>query len=168
MRADETALGNLIADGQLCCCRVNPGTVLAIQNSGGIREPIAQGDVSVGELVAVQPFGNRLALVSVTGAELLETFEIGLANAPDENGGFLQVSNGTELVYDSRQPVGERVVSLKVTQNGMLQPVDPESTYTIATNHFTAAGGDSHTALEAAYEDERSTICWQYRLGNVA
>ncbi|MGP9678083.1 bifunctional metallophosphatase/5'-nucleotidase [Halomonas sp. AOP27-A1-41] len=159
VRADETALGNLIADGQLAAARrVNLETVLAIQNSGGIREPIAQGDVSVGELVAVQPFGNRLALVSVTGAELLETFEIGLANAPDENGGFLQVSNGTELVYDSRQPVGERVVSLKVTHNGTLQPVDPESTYTIATNHFTAAGGDSHTALEAAYEDERSTI----------
>ncbi|MBE0462003.1 MAG: bifunctional metallophosphatase/5'-nucleotidase [Halomonadaceae bacterium] len=159
VRANETALGNLIADGQLAAARrVNPETVLAIQNSGGIREPIAQGDVSVGELVAVQPFGNRLALVSVTGAELLETFEIGLANTPDESGGFLQVSEGTELVYDSRQPVGERVVSLKVTQNGTLQSVDPESTYTIATNHFTAAGGDSHTALEAAYENGRSTI----------
>lgn len=159
VRADETALGNLIADGQLAAARrVNPETVLAIQNSGGIREPIAQGDVNVGELVAVQPFGNRLALVSVTGAELLETFEIGLANAPDESGGFLQVSEGTTLIYDSRQPAGERVVSLKVTQNGTLQPVDPESTYTIATNHFTAAGGDSHTALEAAYDDGRSTI----------
>lgn len=159
VRADETALGNLIADGQLAAARrVNPETVLAIQNSGGIREPIAQGDVSVGELIAVQPFGNRLALVSVTGAELLETFEIGLTNAPDESGGFLQVSEGTELVYDSRRPVGERVVSLKVAQNGTLQPIDPESTYTIATNHFTAAGGDSHTALEAAYKDGRSTI----------
>ena len=159
VRADETALGNLIADGQLeAARRVEPKTVLAIQNSGGIREPIAQGDVSVGELVAVQPFGNRLALLEVAGAELLETFEIALANAPVESGGFLQVSNGTELVYDSRQPVGERVVSLKVTQDGTLQPVDPESTYIIATNHFTAAGGDSHTALEAVYEDGRSTI----------
>lgn len=158
VRADETALGNLIADGQLeAARRVEPRTALAIQNSGGIREPIAQGDVSVGELVAVQPFGNRLTLLEVTGAELLETFEIALANAPTESGGFLQVSQGTELVYDSRQPVGERVVSMKLTQD-MLQPVDPESTYIIATNHFTAAGGDSHTALEAAYEDGRSTI----------
>lgn len=159
VRADETALGNLIADGQLeAARRAEPKTVLAIQNSGGIREPIAAGDVSVGELVAVQPFGNRLALVSVTGNELLETFEIALANAPIESGGFLQVSNGTELVYDSRHPVGERVVSLKVTQDGTLQPIDPEHTYIIATNHFTAAGGDSHTALEAAYDDGRSTI----------
>lgn len=159
VRADETALGNLIADGQLeAARRVEPQTVLAIQNGGGIREPIAAGDVSVGELIAVQPFGNRLTLMNVTGAELLETFEIALAGAPEESGAFLQVSRGTEVVYDSREPAGERVVSLKVMRNGELQEVNPERSYIIATNNFTAAGGDSHTALEAAFDDDRSTI----------
>lgn len=159
VRADETALGNLIADGQLeAARRVEPQTVLAIQNGGGIREPIAAGDVSVGELIAVQPFGNRLTLMNVTGAELLETFEIALASAPEESGAFLQVSRGTEVVYDSREPAGVRVVSLKVTQNDELQEVNPERSYIIATNNFTAAGGDSHTALEAAFDDDRSTI----------
>ena len=159
VRANETALGNLIADAQLHAAQqVAPGTVMAIQNSGGIREAIGRGDVSVGDLIAVQPFGNRLTLLDVTGAELRETFELALANAPDESGGFLQVSAGVELVYDSRKPPGERVISLKIAQEGAMQAVDPERTYTIATNSFTAAGGDGHTVLGAAYEDGRNTI----------
>lgn len=159
VRADETALGNLIADGQLHAAqRVDPGTVMAVQNSGGIREAIPEGNVSVGDLIAVQPFGNRLALVEVTGSELLETFEIALANAPEENGGFLHVSKGVELVYDSREPIGERVVHLTIAEDGVKEPIDPERTYLIATNNFTAAGGDSHSALGAAYADGRNTI----------
>ncbi|MDN7133511.1 5'-nucleotidase C-terminal domain-containing protein [Halomonas sp. MC140] len=75
VRANETALGNLITDAQLQAARqVAPDTLLAIQNSGGIREALSHGDVTVGELIAVQPFGNRLALLDVTGAELLATF----------------------------------------------------------------------------------------------
>ncbi|MFG6665635.1 bifunctional metallophosphatase/5'-nucleotidase [Halomonas sp. HNIBRBA4712] len=159
VRADETALGNLIADGQLAAARqVDPATVLALQNGGGVREPIPAGPVTVGELIAVQPFGNRLTLMDVTGAELLETFEIALASAPQESGAFLQVSQGTEVIYDSSRPAGSRVVSLKVIENGALTDIDPARTYVIATNNFTAAGGDSHTALEAAYDDDRSHI----------
>lgn len=159
VRANETALGNLIADGQLRAAqRIEPATVMAIQNSGGIREALPKGDVTVGELIVVQPFGNRLTLLEVTGAELLETFEIALAHAPEENGGFLQVSSGTDLVYDSQRPAGERVISLEVNREGAMQAIHPENTYIIATNNFTAAGGDSHAALGAAYEDGRNTI----------
>ncbi|TVP50049.1 MAG: bifunctional metallophosphatase/5'-nucleotidase [Halomonas sp.] len=159
VRANETALGNLIADAQLYAAhKVAPETALAIQNSGGIREALESGDVSVGDLITVQPFGNRLTLLDVTGAELRETFEIALADAPNENGGFLQVSAGVKLVYDSRKPAGERVVTLEIAQEGAMQAINPERTYTIATNNFTATGGDSHSVLGAAYEDGRNTI----------
>lgn len=159
VRANETALGNLIADGQLHAARkVVPDTLMALQNSGGIREALPQGDITVGDLIAVQPFGNRLTLLEVTGAELLETFEIALTNAPDESGGFLQVSEGTRLTYDSRQPAGERLISLEVNREGAMQAIDPDKTYTVATNNFTATGGDGHTALGAAHDDGRHTI----------
>ncbi|MBD3897617.1 5'-nucleotidase C-terminal domain-containing protein [Halomonas sp. ML-15] len=159
VRANETALGNLIADGQLAAAqRVEADTLMALQNGGGIREPLAAGEVTVGELIAVQPFGNRLTLLEVSGVELIETFEIALANAPDENGGFLHVSAGTRLTYDSREAPGERVVTLEVEVDGSLDAIAPDQAYTIATNHFTAAGGDSHRVLGEAYEEGRGTI----------
>ncbi|SDL09882.1 5'-nucleotidase/hypothetical protein/2',3'-cyclic-nucleotide 2'-phosphodiesterase / 3'-nucleotidase / 5'-nucleotidase [Franzmannia pantelleriensis] len=159
VRANETALGNLIADGQLVAARrVASDTVMALQNGGGIREPLTEGDVTVGDLIAVQPFGNRLTLLEVSGAELIDTFEIALADAPGENGGFLHVSAGTRLTYDSREAPGERVMTLEVEVDGSLDAVAPDQTYTIATNHFTAAGGDSHDVLGAAYDDGRGTI----------
>ena len=81
-----------------------------------------------------------------------------LTNAPDEIGGFLQVSEGTRPTYDSRQPAGERLISLEVNREGAMQAIDPDKTYTVATNNFTAAGGDGHTALGAAHDDGRHTI----------
>ncbi|MDR5904157.1 bifunctional metallophosphatase/5'-nucleotidase [Franzmannia qiaohouensis] len=159
VRANETALGNLIADGQLAAARrVETDTLMALQNGGGIRQPLPAGEVTVGDLIAVQPFGNRLTLVELSGAELIETFEIALADAPGENGGFLHVSDGTQLVYDSREAPGERVVTLEVEVDGSLDAIAPDQRYTIATNHFTAAGGDSHHVLGAAYDDGRGTI----------
>lgn len=159
VRAGETGLGNLIADAQLAAARrVEPATVMAVQNSGGIREPLAAGEVSVGDLIVVQPFGNRLTLLELSGGELLEMFEASVESVPDESGGFLQVSSGVRLVYDSRRDPGERVVSLEIEVDGRLEEVEAGATYVIATNSFTATGGDGHAALAAAYEGGRGTI----------
>ena len=49
---------------------------MALQNGGGIRSSIDQGPITVGEVITVLPFGNTLATIKLTGAELKEAFEI--------------------------------------------------------------------------------------------
>ncbi|UTR13132.1 5'-nucleotidase C-terminal domain-containing protein [Salipaludibacillus sp. LMS25] len=159
VRADETALGNLISDAQLAAAQsVEEDTIMALQNGGGIRAPLAEGEVTIGELIEVQPFGNRLTLLELTGEELIEAFEASVYDAPEENGGFLQVSSGTRLTYDSSEEPGQRVVSLEVDIDGDYVEIDEGDTYTVATNNFTATGGDDHAVFGAAYEDGRGTI----------
>ena len=112
VRKNETPLGNLITDGMLAKAKeINSDTVMALQNGGGIRAAIDQGPITVGEVITVLPFGNTLALMDVTGAELKQAFEISFGQYPMENGGFLHVS-GAKVDFDSSKPKGERVISI--------------------------------------------------------
>ncbi|PAQ12895.1 bifunctional metallophosphatase/5'-nucleotidase [Bacillaceae bacterium SAOS 7] len=87
VRKNETELGNLITDGMLNKAKeYNSNVVMALQNGGGIRVPIDQGPITVGEVITVLPFGNTLATMDVTGAELKEAFEISVKSVPGENG----------------------------------------------------------------------------------
>lgn len=158
VRSNETPLGNLITDGMLMKAReFNPEIIMALQNGGGIRAAIDKGEITIGEVQTVLPFGNTLAIIQLTGAELKQAFEISLKEYPKENGGFLHISGG-KLQFDSTKPVGERVVSLSyLKDDGTYVEVEDDKTYYIATNFFTAKGGDSFTVFEKAYEEGRVT-----------
>ncbi|MFB1082181.1 5'-nucleotidase C-terminal domain-containing protein [Jeotgalibacillus sp. JSM ZJ347] len=155
VRTGETNLGNLITDGMLAKAKtVNPDTVIALQNGGGIRASIDAGDITVGEVLTVLPFGNNLVIMNLTGAEILETLEHSVKDAPNASGAFLHVA-GMKFEYDSSQPAGERVVSAEVMVDGEYVALDVNESYFVATNKFTAEGGDGFEALEAAYNDNR-------------
>lgn len=158
VRSNETPLGNLITDGMLNKAKVyNEDVVMAFQNGGGIRAGINEGPITVGEVITVLPFGNTLATMKLTGAELKATFETSFKEFPKENGGFLHVS-GAKVEFDSSKPVGKRVVSIKykVTNDSYVEIKDDEE-YVIATNAFTAKGGDGYDVLKKAYEEGRVT-----------
>lgn len=159
VRANETILGNLITDGMRAKAQkfTDKKVVMAIQNGGGIRAAIPAGNVTVGQVITVLPFGNTLALMDATGAELKAAFEASMKNAPEENGGFLHVS-GARVVYDSSKPSGERVVSIELlNEDGTYTAIEDSKTYTVATNAFTAKGGDGYDMFEKAYADGRVT-----------
>ncbi|MCM3668115.1 5'-nucleotidase C-terminal domain-containing protein [Mesobacillus maritimus] len=159
VRKNETILGNLITDGMLEKAKSFTGenVIMALQNGGGIRAAIDAGPITVGEVITVLPFGNTLATMDLTGAELKEAFEISVGNYPEENGGFLHIAGG-KVEFDSTKPVGERVVSVKyLDDNGEYVEVQDEETYTIATNAFTAKGGDGYDVFAKAYEEGRVT-----------
>lgn len=157
VRNSETALGNLITDGMLKKAKeYNKDTVIAMQNGGGIRAAIDAGPLTVGEVLTTLPFGNTLATAKMTGEEIKNLLEISVGVAPKENGGFLHVS-GMKFEYDSTKAAGKRVTKMEVNNNGTFEVIDPAKTYVIATNAFTAKGGDGLTPFETAYKAGRVT-----------
>lgn len=159
-RTSETALGNIITDGMLAKAQqyTDKTVVMALQNSGGIRATIPAGDISVGHVIEVLPFGNTLAIMDLTGAELKEAFEWSVKDIPGANGAFLHIA-GAKLQYDSSKEAGSRVVSIEYFDQatGEYVALEDDKTYTIATNAYTAKGGDSYAVFEKAYNEGRAT-----------
>ena len=173
VRTHETNLGDLITDAIVWSVvkeggieQVEPNQVVGITNGGGIRATLQPGDVSMSDINTVLPFGNTVAVIYVTGAELLEALEASTFCTPETIGGYPQTSgiewtldttkaydqgdvytlNGKESSYFAPASI-QRVTITAI--NG--EPFDPEATYAVVTNNFTAAGGDTYNVFNRAY-----------------
>ena len=161
-RTEETNLGDLICDALVWGAKKNGETVdAAVTNGGGIRASIAAGNITKKDINTVLPFGNTLGIVKVTGAELLEALEASTYCTPAAIGGFPQVSGieftvDTTVAYDQGDLYpGSTYYGPKSIQRVTIETVggkafDPKATYSIATNDFMAAGGDTYYAFAAA------------------
>jgi 5'-nucleotidase len=134
--------GELIADSQLAWTRPKErgGAQVAFMNNSGVRGdlvPRADGTVTFGQLFALQPFGNNIIVMTLTGAQLERLLEEQFLDPKQP--GMLMPSAGFHFTYDVRRPAGDRIVAM--TFNG--RPVDPDRRYRVATNSFLAAGGDN-------------------------
>jgi 2',3'-cyclic-nucleotide 2'-phosphodiesterase (5'-nucleotidase family) len=144
VRGGEAAIGNLVADA----VRSGTGADVALVNGGNLRgnrvyppgSAITRRDVHT-EL----PFGNKAVVLDIAGSDLKAALEQSLAGAERATGAFPQVS-GLEIRADVTRPLGERVVSVMV--NG--EPLLEEARYKLATSDFLARGGDGLEALERA------------------
>lgn len=141
----ESTAGNLVADAMLEAT-ASQGAVAAFMNAGGIRSGLPAGPLTYGTLIEMQPFGNGLTIISLTGDEIKKVLEFGVSKAPEYSGGFIHVSKGTAYQWNASRPVGDRVTSITLAG----QPLDPAKTYKITTNSFTASGGDAHETLKNA------------------
>ena len=168
-RTMETNLGDLITDAMMWKIlqdtsevTVPKENILAITNGGGIRAPIAKGDISMKDVNTVLPFGNTLSVVYVTGAELLEALEASTYSTPKAIGGFPQVS-GIKFTIDVNKPYakndttypdstyyGPKSINRVSIQEVNGKPFDPKATYAVITNNFLAAGGDTYYAFASA------------------
>ncbi|MYD51214.1 MAG: bifunctional metallophosphatase/5'-nucleotidase [Dehalococcoidia bacterium] len=158
--AGESALGDVIADAQLEATRApdTGGAVVAFMNEGGIREsilfessgPESDGELTYGEVFSVQPFGNSLVTLSLTGAQIDALLEAQFSDSADDSDEILQVSRGFSYTWDAARPVGARVDPSTITINGI--PVDPDATYRVTVNSFLADGGDGFTVLKEGTE----------------
>ncbi|MFS0593506.1 5'-nucleotidase C-terminal domain-containing protein [Cytobacillus horneckiae] len=156
VRTKETNLGNLIADGMLKKANESVSTQIAMQNGGGIRSSIAEGDITLGDVLTVMPFGNMLVTLDLTGAEIVAALEHSVAAVENGAGQFMQVA-GLRFKYDVEQPAGERVHSVDVLFDNEYEAIDSERTYTVATNAFTADGGDGYDMFKVAKDEGRIT-----------
>ena len=162
VRTGETNLGDLIADAMLWQAGLlDEGVDAAVTNGGGIRASIAAGDITKKDINTVLPFGNTLYVVKVTGAELLEALEASTYCTPEAIGGFPQVAGieftvNTGAQFDTKELYPGSTYGKPASINRvMIQTVggeafNPEETYTIVTNDFMGAGGDTYYAFKAA------------------
>ena len=158
--AGESALGDVIADAQLEATRAasSGGAVVAFMNPGGIRTnvlfdsagPESDGELTYGEAFSVQPFGNSLVTMSLTGAQIDALLEAQFREPTDDAREVLQVSGGFSYTWDAARPVGERVDSSTIAIDGVT--VDPGATYRVTVNSFLAGGGDGFTVLREGTE----------------
>ena len=133
VRFEQMPLAQLILRAQMAATQAD----FAVISGGGIRTSLAQGEISWRDLLQIQPFGNQVVSVTLTGKELLNYLAT-VANIKADSGGFAQFSN-ISLVAD-----GKSVSAVKI--NG--EPLELDKTYRMATNSFNASGGDGYPVID--------------------
>ena len=173
-RTEETNLGDLITDAMVWSVVKEGGLaqpesqVIGITNGGGIRATIPAGDITMNNINTVLPFGNTVAVIYVTGEELLEVLEASTFCTPESIGGYPQTSGikwtldttkafdqGAVYTLDGKEgsyfaPASIQRVSIE-SING--EAFDPAAVYAVVTNNFCAAGGDTYNAFARAYSE---------------
>lgn len=124
----ESPLANVIADCQLYATR-GRGAQLALSNPDSLRVDLPQGPLDYATLHTVQPYGDRLYLVTVTGQELQDAFDH-FADDIGDNGPA--VSSNVRYTVDTGRPAGSRVTELLIDD----QAVVPDRSYTVVVNEF--------------------------------
>lgn len=162
VRTGETNLGDLITDAMLWQAGTRGEKVdAAISNGGGIRASLSVGGLTKKDINTVLPFGNTLYLVKLTGAQLLEALEASTCSLPESIGAFPQVSGieytvntGAKFSSTENYP-GSTYGKPNAVNRVTIQSVggaafDPAETYTIVTNDFLGAGGDTYYTFKSS------------------
>ena len=142
----DSPLGNLIADAHLAYARKRGAADVAMTNSGGIRGDLTVEpgqSVTLGELTAIQPFGNQLVALTISGAELHEMLRRQLPRRAGP--ALLQVSGN--LRYRWGQAPGANPMLESVRVDGL--PLDLARDYRVVVNDFMAEGGNDLSILRA-------------------
>jgi 5'-nucleotidase len=156
-RGAESGASNLIADAQLAATEVN-GAQIAFMNPGGVRDDFdyaPDGVITYAEAFNVQPFGNLLVTMPMTGAQiqtLLEQqcnterqFQLGVSE------GFTYTDERTVDPANSRSCTDITVSDMKL--DGVA--IDMDTTYMVTVNSFLADGGDGFSVLAEIPANER-------------
>ena len=174
LRTRETNLGRLVSDSYLWQARrvaaergMERRIDLALKNSGGIRDSVLSQEITKFLVGSTLPYDNELAILELSGRELLAALENGVAYAPSRSGGFPQVA-GLRVEYDPRRPgvpraasrdEPSRVVDLDILgDNGEVTSLvrnsrvvgDLSQTFLAVVNGFLLYGGDSYVAFDVA------------------
>ena len=168
-RDGETNLGDFVTDALKWYAFENidemnedPDSVVVVLNGGGNRDWIHKGDISKKDLNTVWPFGNSIAIIEVTGEELLNVLEASTFSTPEPIGGFPQVEGidytiDTTKAYDAQpEPFPEStfygpasIQRVKINSiNG--KPFDKNAKYKVLTIDFLANGGDTYYGFKSA------------------
>jgi 5'-nucleotidase len=153
----ESALGDVIADAQLTSMAPmsHGGAVVAFMNAGGIRADLVAsspraaarpGEVTYGELFTVQPFGNVMTVLTMTGDMIKRLLEEQFDNPAPGERSVLQVSSGFTYRYTQNAPAGHRVDPTSLMIGG--RRIAPGDRLRVAASDFLIAGGNGFTIFK--------------------
>lgn len=132
VRNNQTNLGRLIATAHMQRAKAD----FSIMNSGGVRASIDEGDITYKDILMVQPFGNMITYVEMTGSDVINYLNK-VATKTKDTGAFAQFAGISLTVNDKTVTdvvIGGKAINLK-------------STYRFTVPSYNAAGGDGYPDL---------------------
>jgi 5'-nucleotidase len=154
----ENQAGNLIADSQQASTSAaGTGSQVAFMNPGGVRGDTGfpAGQLTYAQAFAIQPFGNTLVTLTLTGAQLREMLKQQWCGQTS-GAKVLLPSDQIRYTFDA-SVVADSVLAkpcatapdpvTALTIGGTA--VDPAATYRITVNNFLADGGDGFAVLRS-------------------
>ena len=141
VRHQETTIGNLISDAFRVAFDCQTGLV----NGGALRSGINKGDISFGDVIAVQPNDNNVCILQVTGEELMTMLTKSTASCPEADGSFPQVSGMKFTIHT----VSHTVTDVMILDKGKdtYSPLDLKATYTLCTTDYCYNRGGMYYTL---------------------
>lgn len=133
VRFVQTNMGRLILSAQMARTSAD----FAVMSGGGIRDSIEAGDITYKDVLKVQPFGNTLVYVDMTGQEVADYLKAVAQMKPD-SGAYPQFANVSFTAS------GGALSDIKIKG----EPLDMAKTYRMATLSFNATGGDGYPAID--------------------
>ena len=134
IRAQPAAMGVLVGLSMMDKTKAD----FSVVNAGGVRDSLPAGPLTYKDVLKVQPFGNTIATVDLTGAEVMDYLNA-VAKMSVGSGAFPQFA-GVQLV-----------ITGGVVSNARIRgaAVDPGKTYRLVINNFQAVGGDGYPKMLA-------------------
>lgn len=131
----ESELSNLLPDILMWAAKdYNEQPVFAVYNVGGIRNDLTRGEVTYGDILDIAPFENKIAFLTLSGADVLELF------------GQIAKRGGEGVSKAVHMEITEDGQLLSATLNG--EPIDPQKDYRLATIDYLVGGNDQMTAFQ--------------------
>lgn len=145
-RARECEMGNTVADAMLARAAAF-GATIALANGGGLRASLPEGTITLGDVLTVLPFQNKLYTLDLTGEVIVAALEHGVNGIEEGAGRFPQVGGLRFRLDPTVAPDSGRVSEVEVRAGDGWAPIDPAAVYTVVTNDFMARGGDGYVML---------------------
>jgi 5'-nucleotidase len=161
--AGGSQVAPLVADAMLWKVRaLGLGADAALVNAGAVRSSIAKGDVSVGQLADVLPFGNRLVMCRISGRNVRKLLNAGLDRAlssAEHDGAFPYVS-GLRYTADRDQPPGKRLVRVELKDSaGRWQTLLDAASCRIVTTNYLVSGADGYGLFPGIARQKQAAEC---------
>ncbi|PQJ63034.1 bifunctional UDP-sugar hydrolase/5'-nucleotidase [Vibrio jasicida] len=129
VRYQQTNLGRLIATAHMERAKAD----FAVMNSGGVRDSIEAGDITYKDVLTVQPFGNMVSYVDMSGKEVLDYLNV-VATKPVDSGAYAQFAGVSMTVENGKVSnvfIGEKQLRL-------------DGQYRFTVPSYNASGGDGY------------------------